>query len=127
MLLNQNLIMKKKRIKIPIYGGELIVYILSNKKGIKKVAKRHKLGSTFGVYGMFFYEQDKNGSMKYYIVLPDDTPSWLIAHECIHFKNEVFKHLYIKNDQTNDEPEAYFITWAVKQCQEVLTKYGSRK
>lgn len=37
----------------------------------------------------------------------------VIAHECLHFCNYLFEGLGIKMDEKNDEPQAYFLWWAV--------------
>lgn len=36
-----------------------------------------------------------------------------IAHECLHFANDLFESVGIDLSHTNDEAQAYFMQWAV--------------
>ena len=46
-----------------------------------------------------------------------------VAHECIHVKNFIYGSVSQYLDTENDEAEAYFFTWVLKQAYEFYQKY----
>lgn len=38
-----------------------------------------------------------------------------IAHECIHWCNHLFENIGIRTSACDDEPQAYFLAWAVNK------------
>lgn len=112
--------MKKKVIQIPIYGGRLT---LIKSKDLKDVNKKYDLDFETESYGGIFFSKNKNGNRDYYMAFRkrDVTPG-LIAHECLHFVNDVFLDLGIFYSLKDDEPQAYLLLWAVNKCHKFLKK-----
>ncbi|MGB3495753.1 MAG: hypothetical protein WBA57_23690 [Elainellaceae cyanobacterium] len=108
----------KKKIKIPIYFGELIL-ILS--EDLEKTAK--DLGTSLGApsNGFCWNGLDK-GLTQYFIAIDKDATPSIIAHEASHCVNYIFKDRGIELDTHNDEPQCYLLSWIVDKCHEFLNK-----
>ncbi len=108
--------MTTKRIKIPIYHGKLTIHVCKDESEFEAIWKKYGFGGSSSDYdGIHFSKQDEH-----FIVLMENTTPSIIAHECLHFTNEVFYGCGIRIDIDNDEPQAYFLGWAVKQCHSVI-------
>lgn len=46
-----------------------------------------------------------------------------LVHEVVHVKNFMYRHLGIKSDLINDEPEAYLVDTLFKEAYEFYKKY----
>lgn len=108
--------MKKRVVKIPIYGGELIMYLVDdwdymNKKYSKESPMTNRTcGVTFTNYTTAGYSQ--------YIVAFRTRPSnSVISHEVTHIVNLLFRDRGIILDVDNDEPQAYFTDWVFEQIE----------
>ena len=102
--------------KIPIYGGELKILILSD---FKAIAKKHNLILEGGEDAFVFI------SAKGEIVMclqKDYINPGLVAHEAVHVASIVFRSRSIDFDPFNDEPIAYFIGWVVDEVYKKLDK-----
>ena len=118
--------MRSKRINIPIYYGLLTIYIVNDESEMELIMKKHKMkGSSHGYEACFFPDHHTSGFTQYYLCIKQDIKPHNVAHECIHFVNELFSDRGIGIDPRNDEPYAYFLGWAVKQCHTFLDKHNS--
>lgn len=104
--------MKKKKIKIPIYFGSLIIIKVDN---ITDANKKYSINANESYESFCFTTENKKGSKKYYIVLKKETDISIIAHEVVHLVNYIFLHNGIELDRHNDEPQAYLTGWIFKQ------------
>ncbi|HDZ04889.1 hypothetical protein LCGC14_0370540 [marine sediment metagenome] len=109
--------MKKKKIDIPIYGGDLTIY---HSKTLKYVRKKHKLVSTNGFDAITFRTYAKNGYARYYLAFKKDVDAGIIAHEALHIVSFIFQDYKIKFQLKNDEPQCYLLEWIVKQVHEFI-------
>ena len=106
--------MRKKKIKIPLYFGELI---LIEDRGLMEVKKKHNFKEMEGFAAISFRNPTKKGYSRYVIavrkgwVKPD-----LIAHEAMHIVSKVFEDRGMQCQLDNDEPQAYLMGWVVKEC-----------
>lgn len=104
-----------KRIKIPYYSGEILVFIVEDKITLNSYSldKKELDGYTY-----------RDGSF-YVMVLHKKSLTSTIVHESIHIVNFIFKDRGVKLDINNDEHQAYFTTWVFEECEKVLNKYKS--
>ncbi len=110
-----------KSIPIPIYDGMLHIHIGKPSdetmislelapldKDNESYAQTHSLGKVILVW---FNSKEINYG--------------LIAHELIHTKNYLFKHIGYDIDTGNDELEAYFMEWLTNQTIIVFKEFGN--
>lgn len=109
--------MKKKKIKIPIYYGDLF---LIQTDDFEKVEKKYNLTSLHGVYACAWDNPKKNGESRFYMLFSYDCDPVDIAHEALHVTNFICKSRNISVDMNNDEPRAYLLGWIVQQCHDFL-------
>ena len=113
---------KTRRVKIPIYHGTLVVHVFSNDEERKVLELKYSIDESQAYSGMFFPRHDKLGFTRYIICLSSNCNYRDIVHECVHFMNAVFSDRGITLDPYNDEPQAYFMGWAFKQCELIFDK-----
>lgn len=113
--------MISKKIKIPIYEGLLYIQISNNRS-----EECLKLGITIpeeynNNLGLAISSDE---TFIYVISITEDAVNMhdIIAHECLHICNDIFKHRYIKPDLDNDEPQAYLLGWLVNQVYRYIEK-----
>jgi len=113
--------MIKKRIKIPIYLGYLIIIVT---KRLKKIVRKYNVISTTDLDSDAFSFRlvNKKRVVKYYCVLRPKTKPGVIAHEANHLVNMIFKDDCIMLDTLNDEAQSYFLQWIVKQIDKTIKK-----
>lgn len=111
--------MKKKKIKIPIYVGDLVIIQTND---FRKVEKKYKLRDTSGMSAFMFKTLDKKGFSQYVVCFGKNVKNSIIVHECVHAVNELFDHVGIKLDIKNDEAQAYLTEWMFEQCNKFLNK-----
>lgn len=111
----------KRRVKkhpIPIYHGELIII---QDKDCEWVAKKYNLEGNVKMFGAItFPHHTKQGYSRYVMAFFGKTSAMNIAHEAVHFVNNVFNDRYINLDLHNDEPQAYLMGWVVNKCHRFL-------
>lgn len=110
----------KKKTKIPIYYGSLTIYFCQEDSMLKDIEKEHDLDDTSGMDAFFFCKKTPDKYSEYFMVFTKHTTPWVIAHECVHFTNQLFMDTGIQLDPQNDEPYAYLLGWAVKQCHSAI-------
>lgn len=109
--------MRKKRIKIPIYGGSLTIIKDANFKAIEKTYNLQDLSG----YDACAFRINKS---EYSLAFINTKPK-IIAHECLHFVGYIFEDIGAIMDITNDEPQCYLLEWAVDKCFEFLIQNKS--
>lgn len=109
--------MIKKKIKIPLYSGNIIIYITDD---LQEVSKIHNLGNVKD-YDAFAFEIEDEEKDNYYMAFEKPVKYSVIAHESLHITNLICKNQCIKLDHDNDEPQAYLLQWVFEQCY-LLTK-----
>ena len=102
--------MKKKKVSIPIFKGELVFI---KDKNFKKVNKKYGY-SIPESYGAVTFENESAKAFEYVVCFVDTNIS-LLAHEAVHVSNFVFKNIGVKLDLINDEVQAYFVGWIVDE------------
>lgn len=110
-------IIKKKKIKIPVYNSTLYVYLVDN---LKDVAK--DLDYNFnGVENMWAisFKNCEDDKILYAAFTPDHINK-VIAHESVHLVNFLFDCKGVKLDLVNDENQAYWTGWFYDEIEKVL-------
>lgn len=110
-----------KKIKIPIYLGDLVIHITDSKTKASEIAGSEQ-------YDVFAF-QIRNNHEHYHIVLNPEHPTanityGIIAHECTHAALTLFQRRGIHPDVENQEPLAYMIEWFVDQVVTFMHKKG---
>lgn len=105
-----------KKLKTPLYF-ETIQIVITN--DFNKALKKNNISYNFdtNMYSAFVWIK---GDITLFIT-PDSDIS-IIAHECVHIVNEIFKRCAIKLDIENDEPQAYLMGWIVKEVYDIMNK-----
>lgn len=110
-------IIKKKKIKIPVYNSTLWVYLADSLYDVSK-----ELGFNFAgldsCWAMAF--QNTNNPDILYTAFTPDYLNKTIAHEAVHIVNYLFKQKGIKLDLDNDENQAYWTGWFYNEIEKVL-------
>lgn len=109
-----------KRYKITPYSGFLKV-IISTDPTFSDVNQKFGTKATDDYSAYCFIDYKHTGD--YTIVIPPDVSNSDIAHESFHITNMVFEYVGAKPSLKNDEPQAYFLGWVVKQVDNALEKY----
>lgn len=113
--------MIKKKIQIPIYEGELIIYQVNKWSDMKK--KFHKGSGLSDMYAAStFTNYRKQGSAQYIVAFRGAPTNQTVVHEAIHLTNLIFRDHGIKITTSNDEPQAYFTDWIFNEIEKFLTK-----
>jgi len=94
--------MRKKTIKIPIYGGTLTMILDDDLKYVEKQYKTTCLDD-FGAVTL----KNPKGYKEYAVAFTDKDHLSNIAHEIVHLKNYIFLDCGAQLEIHNDEPEAY--------------------
>ena len=99
-------IMRKKTIKIPIYGAGLTIIL---DKDLTYVEKKYKTSclDNFGAVTLI----NESKYRQYVVAFTDKEHLSNIAHEIVHIKNYIFLDCAMQLDRINDEPEAYLTGW----------------
>ena len=116
--------MKKKAIKIPIYGGVLKIKIVKN---WKKLNKKFNCNYTNSVDGCAYYTIDKDGVTNFHIEFLGKPSLGVIVHESVHCVNHIFKSRGVKLDVKKDEHQAYFTEWIFEQVSNYIEEYYFEK
>ena len=62
-----------------------------------------------------------------FVILPNDAPASVIAHEGIHVANFIFRNVGAKPDLDNDEPMAYLLGDIVSAIDDTIKEYKKLK
>lgn len=110
--------MRTKRIKIPIYKGNLTII---EAKDLNEVSKKYKTPdlSNYGAVTL----KDNNKYREYVVAFETDSFSnSLIAHEVVHIVNYIYLDCGIELDRVNDEPQAYLTQFLFKEIEKFFQK-----
>ena len=104
----------ERNLKIPIYGFKLKIVIFDDRKEIEEKYPEIDLyvGATLEYHG---------GCT---VIIPADDSATAV-HECEHVKNAVWKYIGYKPHQTNDEVDAYLLTYIFTEIRKVVQKHFS--
>ena len=110
-------ILKKKKIKIPVYNSVLWVYLADSLYDVSK-----ELGLNFvgldDCWAIAF--KNTNNPNTLYTAFTPDYADKTIAHESVHLVNYLFKQKGIDLDLDNDENQAYWTGWFYDEIEKVL-------
>lgn len=112
--------MRKKRVKIPLYYGALVLIQVDSWEAVNK---KFDFDLTNGYTAMVHRIFTKTGSREYYAVFNssnENISASIIAHEAVHLVNRVFIDVGITPDLVNDEPQAYLTGWFVSEIDKFL-------
>ena len=109
--------MRKIKIKIPLYTGDFIIIQTDD---FKKVEDKYNLTDLNRYSAIAFSRPNKNEYSRYFMVCRSNVDAGIIAHECLHIANNIFKDSGITTDNINDEPHAYLLGWLVEECHKFL-------
>lgn len=111
--------MRQEEVKIPLYGGCLVMVQCENwetlnllyKEDLKKYSnqpdERHD--------GYVFEASLPGGGTQYVVAFKGLPKGSVIAHECVHLVNAVYANCVISLDIYNDEHQAYLLEWFFDQ------------
>ena len=108
--------MKKKKIKIPLYYGDLVMV----RGKMKEIAKKYDLNCE--AFEAVVWRDEKKKYLKLFVAFSEKSSVDVIAHEAVHLVNHVFIHTSIKLEPYNDEAQAYLTGWFVKKINKFLKK-----
>jgi hypothetical protein len=125
--------METKSLTVPIYGNHLHIVIIENwDEDIIKVNKKfynnftkndEVLGlsqqrgqSTLIIINVERHKKIYSGNIEIEIIAT-------IAHEAVHACNTIFESKGIRLDVNNDEPQAYFVDYLVKEIYKCYLKH----
>ncbi|KAA2223033.1 hypothetical protein [Chryseobacterium sediminis] len=112
--------MKRKVVKIPIYFGDFII-ILDNEqwKNVNGIYQ-HRLQWDRPADERdvaFVFDDCHMGYSRYVVCFKDRPKNSVIAHECVHLVNKLFKDRGQRLDIENDEAQAYMTSWFFEQIE----------
>lgn len=113
--------MKTKTVKIPIYYGTLVIYMMENEEDERAIETKHNM-TFIKDWAAFTFRKHVQGYTSYYMAFRPDNTTWDIAHECFHILNFIFEDRGIEHSTSNDEPAAYLLGWIMKQATQFMDK-----
>ena len=116
--------MIKKKVKIPIYYGDLIIIKCNDWKEVNKKYKKKKK-KTFEA--IVFKYDTKKGYTKYVAAFSKKPTGATIAHEVTHLVNHIFIDRVMQLDPYNDEPQAYLTGWFFEQIDNFFKNKKAKK
>jgi len=108
--------MKKRKFKIPIYFGTLIVIKTND---FKAVIKKYGLDKSSSECDAFVFRIETKKRLRYFAVFKKHNVS-NIAHEAVHIVSDIFRDGGIIPDVKNDEPQAYLTGWVANKIHKTL-------
>lgn len=126
-------------LEIPIYDMEFPIFI------IRDDIDNEQLRKDFSEFLRFddkeneeeFYHTllEFNSEYNFSMAVPNNIGFWMlvakhsklsrkdvIAHECVHIKNLIFRNKGIQADPKNDEPEAYLVGFLFKEIEKIFNQ-----
>ncbi|MFA6974023.1 MAG: hypothetical protein WC238_04790 [Parcubacteria group bacterium] len=107
----------RKRIKIPIYLGELHII---QEADLDQIKQKYDLKHMDGAAAIVFKISEPNCMTKYMMAFTFDCTPSMIAHEALHIVAHIYKDRGIEFDRYNDESQCYLLGWIVEKCFKVL-------
>lgn len=107
--------MRSQKIKIPIYGGELIIaccdnWVILNQSFFTDILDQYTWDESCDGYVF-------DDSNRFFAVFKNEPSGSVIAHEVVHLVNLLFIDRSIPLDIHNDEHQAYLTEWFFKQIE----------
>lgn len=112
----------KKKIKIPIYHWELIIYY--NIEDLLAVEKEYWFPErSTDWYWAITFTDHKNWYTRYVMAFRKWTNQWEIAHECLHCLRYMYVDRGIQLETNeNDEHQCYLLGWLVNKVNSLIDK-----
>lgn len=131
-------------LEIPIYDMEFPIFVIHDDIGNEQLRKD---------FSEFLHFEDSRNEQEFYdtflsfnskndftMAVPNNVGFWMlvakqskldrkdiIAHECVHIKNIIFRNKGIKPDIANDEPEAYLVGFLFKEIEKLFNQINKLK
>lgn len=112
--------MKKKVIKIPIFHGDFIIILDNENWNNVNAVYQYRLNWDRPADDgdeAFVFEDNQNGYSKFIVCFKNKPKNSIIAHECVHLVNKLFKGRGQQLDLNNDEAQAYMTGWFFEQIE----------
>lgn len=115
--------MQKKKIKIPIYFGDLIIIQVEDSKEINTIIQKYNIIIINNPSAFTFRNNHNNGYTEYIMVFEKETNPRIIAHESLHIVRYMFedRKMFFETNE-NDEAQCYLLGWIVGECHKFLDK-----
>lgn len=108
------MILKTKKIAIPIYRGHLTMIF---DKNLKYVQKKYKTVCLKNYGAVTLKDPEEN---RHYVVAFEYSDGSIIAHEIVHIINYIYTDCGIHFDRDNDEHTAYLTGWLFEEIEKFL-------
>ena len=108
--------MISKTIRIPIYGGRWTIVFVES---LKEVEEKYKISDTEGYDALTL----SKGSWWCTAFMNSEITPGIVAHECKHLLNNLFRHVGMRLDVDNDEAECYLLGWMVDTVNDLREKH----
>ncbi len=109
--------MRKKKIKIPLYHGEITIIKTDN---LLDVEKMYNTESMHFCDAVVFRDFKPSGYSRYVVAFSKDISPGTIAHESLHLTGYIFADMNASFDMVNDEPQCYLLEWIVEEIHKFL-------
>lgn len=103
--------MKIKRAKVPLLNDLQLTVCYT--EDFRDIEKKYNINLEYEPDTMSAFVFELEEGCPIVVINPKDYTHGIIAHECKHAVNILFKECKIKLDVDNDEIECYFLTWVV--------------
>lgn len=110
-------IIKKKKIKVPIYDQFTLTMFISDNL-VEDVEAITKSKFEYGFGGMFFYK--KNSCDLLIGIEKDSLSNSLIAHECFHATRYILEYVGITLEESSEEAFAYLLGYLVEEVDKLV-------
>lgn len=110
-------IIKKKKLKLPIYSQFNITIIIADDL-TQEVVNITKEPSDIKYNGVFFYK--KNGTDLYIGFEKDDLKPGLVAHECLHATCYILDFVQIPLTESSEEAYTYLVGYLVDEVYKLI-------
>lgn len=111
---------KEKRVKIPIFFGELRIILTEDLEGVNTKYKLEPLSMKGFQAVTFIYEP--RGYTYFCMAFKPDADLKTIVHESVHAVNYILKTRGVLLCPHNDETQAYLTGWVFDQAYKFLIK-----
>lgn len=113
--------MKTKKIRIPIFFGNLIVI---KTKTLPEINSTYNTNINKNEHGAVMFRWDKKNGVSQYVVAfqGKKVDGSIIVHESVHVVNAIMEDRFIKPDLCNDETQAYLTGWVFDQINKFVNK-----
>ena len=115
---------RETKIKLPIYGGTVIILIADD---MTELNAKYNLGVDESIDGAVWKKTTKKGYSKYLIALNVKSENHVLVHEVVHLVNCIFSNVDLKLDRDNDEAQAYLTGWLYRNIEREFNIYRNKK